>query len=233
MFNGLTPTVVLRYLNRMLGAAVQELELSSEEMMRVVFQESLPTFSKYFPYRYKEVLKVEDSLGAPYENTYKIPNEDKLEIIGIGRVLLDNMNQFGGSLLPLSNDPFASQLLNDYLSATITPTTFNFQAPNLVTIYPKIYRNTGALIEVKACHPEHLRTIPINMRDEFLNLCLYDVLLSLYPIRHRFASLQTTYGNLDLFIDMVDSAKDDKAALLEKWRENVLKQANTKKIWVG
>lgn len=42
MYSGLTRTTVLRYLNRMLGTTVQELEISEEEMMRVVFQESLP-----------------------------------------------------------------------------------------------------------------------------------------------------------------------------------------------
>ena len=57
MYSGLTPTMVLRYINRMLGAAVQTIELSEEEIMRVVFQESLYTYSKFFPYRYRMVLK--------------------------------------------------------------------------------------------------------------------------------------------------------------------------------
>jgi hypothetical protein len=36
--NGLSPTMVLRYLDSQLGSSVQTLELSAKEMMRVVFQ---------------------------------------------------------------------------------------------------------------------------------------------------------------------------------------------------
>ena len=78
--NNLTPTVVLRHLNRMMGALVQQIELSEEEMMRVVFQESLPTYSKYFPYKYKISLKHYNSISPEYPNVYRIPNEDDLTI---------------------------------------------------------------------------------------------------------------------------------------------------------
>jgi len=37
MHSGLTPTDVLRYIHRMLGAAMQEIELSDDEIMRIVF----------------------------------------------------------------------------------------------------------------------------------------------------------------------------------------------------
>ena len=51
------------------------------------------------------------------------------------------MNQFGGSLLPVVNNPYETQVLMDQLSKTITPTTFEYEAPNLVTIRPKIFIN--------------------------------------------------------------------------------------------
>lgn len=233
MYSGVTSTVVLRYLNRMLGTVVQELELSEDEMMRVVFQESLPTFSKYFPYRYRLVITEKDSIGPQYNNTYRIPNNDHLEIIGIHRIWLGHNNQFGGNLLPLVNNPFETQLLNDFLSATITPTTFEFQAPNIVSIRPKIYNMGSAMIEVKAVHPKHMKTIPMDMRDQFLQLCLYDVLQSLYPLRHRFESLTTPYGNLSPFLDMVDNAKSDRDTLIQSWQENLLRASNAKKIWIA
>ena len=43
----------------------------------------------------------------------KFPNIDRLEIIGVHRVWLDNMNQFGGSLLPVVNNPYETQFLMD------------------------------------------------------------------------------------------------------------------------
>ena len=233
MYSGITPTAVLRYIHRMLGSSVQMIELSDEEIMRVVFQESLMTYSKYFPYMFKVPLKPSDCIGPQYPNVYRIPNDDRLEIIGVHRVWLDNMNQFGGSLLPLVNDAFQSQLLNDALSQTITPTTFTYEAPNLVTIRPKIYHLGSALLEVKAVHPRHLRTIPVAMRDQFLRLCLDDVLISLYPIRHRFESYTTVYGALTPFFEMVDGAANDKQELIDSWKENLLKDANAKRIWIS
>ena len=171
-FNTLTPTIVLRYINRMMGALVQQIELTEDEMMRVVFQETLPTFSKYFPYRFKIQLHHKDAVDPMYPNIYRIPNEDNLTFLGVHRVWLDNMNQFGGSMLPLVNSPIPNQLMQDYLSQVITPITFRFEEPNIVTIYPKIEKVGEALVEVKAMHPDHLRTIPPNMRDQFLKLAL-------------------------------------------------------------
>lgn len=233
MKTGLTCTDVLRYIHRMLGTAMQAIELNDDEIMRVVFQESLPTFSKYFPYRFKESITCEDSIGGGYNNVYKIPNIDRLQIIGISRVWLDNMNQFGGSLLPLVNDPFETQFLQDVLSKTITPTTFEYEAPDLLTIRPKIWKLGMAMIEVKAIHPKHLRTIPVAMREQFLRLALDDVMISLYGLRHRFENLTTPYGSITPFFEMIDNAANDKNDLLDSWKENFLKYSTSKKIWIS
>lgn len=233
MYSGLTRTMVLRYLNRMLGTTVQELEITEEEMMRVVFQESLITFSKYFPYKYRTMITRKDALDPKYPNIYTIPNDDRLQIIGVHNIWIDNMNQFGGSLLPVVAEPFAMQELNDLLSATVARPTFEFRAPNLLTIRPKLINNDGAMVELKAVHPEHMKTIPLNMRDEFLRLCLDDVLLSLYPIRHRFENYTTVYGQLTPFFEMVDGAKADKEELLNRWQENLLRDSSAKRVWIA
>lgn len=233
MYTGLTPTATLRYIHRMLGSSVQVIELSDEEIMRVVYQESLITYSKYFPYLYRLTITTKDSVGQGYENVYRIPNKDRLEILGIHKVWLDNTNQFGGLLLPLVNDPINSQLLNDALSATLSPTTFEYNPPNLVVIRPKIRNMQYALVELKAVHPRHLKTIQMSMRDQFLRLALDDVLISLYPIRHRFESYTTPYGSLQPFFELVDSAANDKNDLLESWKSNFLQDSRAKKIWIS
>jgi hypothetical protein len=45
--------------------------------------------------------------------------------------------------------------------------------------------------------------------------------------------LNTPYGNLEPFFEMVDSAKDERETLLEKWKDNFLIAANTKRIWIS
>jgi hypothetical protein len=231
-YTGLTTTQVLRYINRNLGALLQELELSADEMMRVVFQESLPTYSKYYPYKYR--LTVGNSEFVPGSlNTYQIPNEDQLEIIGIHKVFISNMAQFGSTMIPLSYNPFETQIFNDYVSMTVTPVTWQYLPPNQVTVFPKIVNYQEAILEVKAIHPKHMKTIPMNMRDEFLRLCLLDILVSMYPLRHRFESFTTPYGTMQPFMEMVDRATDDRKELLEKWNTMFLKDATAKRIFIA
>jgi len=232
MYSGITPTIVLRYLNRMLGTVLQELEINEEEMMRVVFQESLPTYSKFFPYKFASYV-TEDNLIPNFTNLYKLPKSDRLEIIGIHKLFVSNMTQFGSTMIPLSYNPFETQIFNDYVSMTVTPTTWRYIAPDELEIFPKVVGYQQATLEVKAIHPQHLRTVPMNMRDEFLKLCLYDVLLSLYPLRHRFETLTTPYGTIAPFMEMVDSAKEDKRELLERWNSLLLKSADAKRIFFG
>jgi len=230
--SGLTPTTVLRYLNRMLGTLLQEIELSEEEIMRVVFQESLQTYSKYFPYKYFSYI-AESNFVPGTVNTYKLPKADRIELIGIHKVFVRNMSQFGSTLIPISYNPFESQIFNDFVSMTVTPITFRFNPPDELVIYPKILNYQTASVEVKAVHPKHLKTIPLNMRDEFLKLCLYDVLLSLYPLRHRFENFNTPYGSVQPFMEMIDSAKEDKAALMERWQSLFLKDSLAKRIFIA
>lgn len=231
---GLTPTAVLRFLNSRLGTVVQDLEISEEEMMRVVFQESLYTYSKYFPYKYNIILKHEDlDTFDKRKNIYKIPNKDNMEIFGIHKVFLSAMETYGTMVTPISINPFSSQIQRDAFSQTITPTTWEFLPPNRIEIKPKITFSSAATVVVKAIHPKHLKTINQGMRDEFMLLCLYDVLLSLYPIRHRFQSMSTPFGNIEPFFEMVDSAADKREELLRKWRENFLNDGTAKRIWIA
>ena len=92
---------------------------------------------------------------------------------------------------------------------------------------------TSILIEVNAIHPKHLRTIPMTMREQFLRLALDDVLISLYPIRHRFENYTTVYGNITPFFELVDNAAADKNELIEQWKADFLKDGNAKRLWIS
>jgi hypothetical protein len=80
--NGLSPTMVLRYLDSQLGSSVQTLELSAKEMMRVVFQQSLPTFSQYFPF--KPICNITDADSINGSHTeFRLPNPWNLQLLSI------------------------------------------------------------------------------------------------------------------------------------------------------
>lgn len=232
--NGLSPTMVLRFINSQLGSTVQTIELDEQEMMRVVFQQSLHTFSQYFPFLPIVSLSKEDRINGNHLE-YRIPNAWNLQILSLHKYYLTSESRFGtGWIAPIISNPIDAQLLSDRYSMFVTPLVIDFFPPNKVVIKQNYYNASDFLsLQFKAVHPTHLKTIEPNMRDDFLHLCLYDVLISLYPIRHRFQTIATTYGNLEPFFEMVDTAEEKRNALLEKWRANYIYSGNQKKLWIA
>jgi hypothetical protein len=78
-----------------------------------------------------------------------------------------------------------------------------------------------------------MKTVPMNMRDEFLKLTLLDVLVSLYPLRKRFETMTTPYGTLQPFMEMVERSIDDRKELLERFSNLLLKDSNAKRIFIA
>lgn len=229
---GLTPTMVLRYLNRNLGALVQEIELTEDEMMRVVFQESLKTYSKYFPFRPRLQLKKDDLIPGE-RNIYKIHNEYVLNILNVAKLFPGTFSAYGSPWIPFSTNPFDSQILADQNSMTITPITWRFDAPNRLTVFPANILFGDLLVEFKCEHPNHLKTIQQNMRDQFLQLCLYDVEISLLPIKKRFASVNTVYGTLEPYMDLVENAKTERENLLKEFETKALMDGLSKRLYIA
>lgn len=232
MHTGITPSMVLRYINRMIGAIIHKIEITNDEIMNVVFQESLLTFSKFYPYIYREHFRGDSLLkgGDPVNNVYKITSE--LEIMGVSNIWVNNIQYYGRVLMNTTMNPFTNQMMQDKFSATLTPTTFRFEKPDILRIYPKVINTADVLVELKAVHPKHMKTIGVNMRDLFLKLCLYDVLISLYPIRHRFETLSTPYGEIVPFFNMMDNAAADREDLITRFEDNYIKQSGYKRIFI-
>lgn len=233
-YAGLNPTIVIRHIRRQLGAIAYDLELSDEEMMQVVFQHTIPTFSKYFPYRFRVMVGPKDEVVAG-KACYILPNEDNLEIMGISKVSLGNYYGYNytSTMTQGFADPYNTQLFNDFVALTQTRVTWHYLAPNHVEIYPRIMDQNKALITVKAIHPKHLRSIKHSLREEFLQLAYLDVLESLYPIRKRFETLNSSYGSIQLFMDSVERAHDNREELLRKFQENVLKDSDAPRVFFG
>ena len=228
----MNPTDVLQYIELNLGASLQVLELDSNDIMSVVRTQTLPTFSIYYPnYQLLSITPAKDKVPNRF-NTFYLKTD--AEIIGVSKVLAENY--MGNSGLPLAyydSDPINRQMTADIASMFLQPITFAYEAPNILSVYPKTQLLGKFTVEVKTVHPEHLATIPFGYSNEFLECALYDVRIALYPIRQRFSTINTTFGNLELFMDKLDSAFEDKKQLLEKWRTNFNKSSRHRKIFVG
>jgi len=228
----LTPTDVLQYIELNLGASIQVTELSEDEIMDVVYTQTLPTFSSYYPYHVNITVDgVKDKVPDRF-NTFYLKYDE--EIFGVSKVLSENyMASEGLDVALFESSPIDRQNLADAISLYIQPITFDFEAPNMVSVYPKTQVLGTFTAQIKTMHPRHLSTIPLGYRQEFLTCALLDVRIALYPIRQRFTQINTTFGNIELFMDKLESAYDDKVQLLEKWRTNFLKSSKKRKMFIG
>lgn len=228
----LNPTTVLQYIEMNLGASLQVLELDANQIMDVVRTQTVPTFSIYYPhYHLLTINTAEDKVPNRF-NTFYLKTQ--MEILGVSKVLAENY--MGNSGLPLAyydSDPVNRQMTADIASMFLQPITFQYEAPNIVSVFPKTQLLGNFTVEVKTVHPDHLATIPLGYLNEFLECALYDVRIALYPIRQRFSTINTTFGNLELFMDRLESAYDDKRQLLERWRNNFNKSSRHRKIFIG
>jgi len=230
---GLSPTDVLQYININLGATIQQIEISEEDIMQVIYSQTLPSFSIYYPNYQLIHVSIKHDAVPNRVNAYYLKTD--LEIIGVSKVLIDRYFSNGEAYI---NDYGSTSILNrqiaaDLSSMYIQPVTFEYEPPNIISIFPKNRFIFDFNCQLKTVHPKHLQTIPFSYRNEFLECALYDVRIALYPIRQRFSTINTTFGNVELFMDKLESAFDDKKQLLEKWRENFNKSSRKKKMFIG
>jgi hypothetical protein len=228
----LNSTYILRHVEKKLGYKFNELEINPDEIIENIQEESLITFSKFYPYQVETVIGEHTKVEGT-NNEYYL--ETEFDILGVSKVF-DNITMYaGGGLMPYSHnmvDPMSRQWTADAISINKNPLVFQFNHPNTVTLTPALYviRDTKVLLNV--VHPEHFGTVPTNLQDEFLKLALLDTKEVLYQIRHRFANLQTAFGSIELFIDDLAEAPNQKEELLEKWRRNFAKSPKRKKLYI-
>lgn len=231
-FQSTNMTDCIRYINRNLGTKLIIPELSVSEISRIVNQESLVTYSKYFPY----VLRVpinEDAAIPGKMGFYKIPNLDMLEVIRMRMMIGNSSYAFtnGTAQMPMSMNPIAAQLYDDYISSVMTPLTWTYWAPNIFERSPKVGNVSNMLLELDVVHPGHLRTIGLAMREHFYRLCLLDVLISLQPLRHRFENMSSEYGSISLFLDKIDSASSERESLLQLFEQRAMFTGHRRRIY--
>lgn len=230
----LNSTRIIRYIEKHLGYKFMDLELSPDDIIEDIREYTLKTYSKYFPYIVPA--DVIDSERVEVDKCNKLYIDSKgLNILSINRLITGNYEYVDPSIIlrtPIPRDIFAATTNMDMNSMIQNPVTFRFYPPNTIEIYPSVMASTNSVVYLNCVHPKHFGTIPDNMEEQFLKLALLDVKSSLYEIRHRFANLETPYGNIELFIDDLQEAESKKEELLEVWRKLSHKQSNRKRLYI-
>ena len=230
----ITPTTLIRHIKANLGATVRPLPISDEEIMEVIKEETLPTFSNYYPYYYKvTIYPGSDFLRSSEHSSTYVINTNGLEITGISRVYRDG-SIYSTDRYPYyaSNNVFDIAVSNNYSSDVSVPDTFKFHPPALVELFPKYNTTKEFLVECKCVHPDSLVTIPISLKDPFFELSDIDIAIKLFPILKMYDQINTPYGNIDLKINDLEDAKSQRKELLETFKSNFMKEPGRRKIWI-
>lgn len=242
----LTLSRVMNRVKARLGVAVQKLELTDEDLARIIMEETLPTFSNFFPefkshkiYRHE---KLEDHGG-----TYYIRGLEERTILGMSRILgggctsgqgLGNRNGYGRhnefrrNVTPETGvrSFMMDQAAANVVSALMHPYTFEFKPPNSILLQPFMDEDYID-VELKMVHAS-LMTIHPGLTEYFCKLALYDIQIDLLGIRSYFQNISTTYGEINLRLDSLEQADDKREELLELFREKASFSPNRQQIWV-
>lgn len=227
------PSSLLRHIKRKLGASHKPLPLPDDDIMQTIYDESLYTFSNYFPFMYDTIIECQrDKIPDADKACVYFLNADGLEILGVAKIF--RSEGVMGERYPYlgSRNVFDIQMQTDLLSMVQIPETFDFIPPNKVELFPKYIYSDKLLCRLKCIHPSHLGTIPLSLRGEFFKLCEYDIKISLYEILKNYDVVNTAFGNIELKIENLEQAEDKRDALLESWDSKFLREANRKKMYV-
>jgi len=229
------PTTLLRHIKAQLGATTRPLPFSDKDILEVVEEETLPTFSKYYPYMYP--IMVDPKTDALESDTFKSVfnmNTNGLEVLGVkGTYRTDGMASDARYPYYNTNNIFDIAIANNYLSMTQVSDTFAFYPPNIIELFPKMYDTRPFMVIVKCVHLPSYQSIPVKLKDQFFDLATLDIKIAFYePLKH-YDQLNTPFGTIDLKLGDLENAKSDRAELLEKFRSMYLKEPERKKIWIG
>lgn len=244
----LNETRVLRNMELRLGFKFVDLELEADDILDTIKMNTLPLYSKYMPYTERVYLK---NKVDGYSTRYWLDTD--LDVLNVNRVFpLDTFNlpgngggglsqsMAGAGLSPKmgmgtsgGSNMVDSATQADQASYNNNPITFKFFFPKQIELSQDMGNGQNIMVEVNTVHPENFSTIPTNMQTEFLNLALADVSEALLAIRTRFQNLQTSYGAMDLNIDLLQSNIDARQDIVERLRASVLRVASRKKVYMA
>lgn len=221
----MSPEVVLKKLKRLLGINIMKLPIEDDYLMDIVYEDTIPTFSIYFPnYINYDIDPVLDKV-ADMEDTYFLDMEffeaNGISILGVNkrlesmerRKISDSMTYLGLGVEGLGRLQVESDMMSLFESGTIT----EFLPPNKVRISNTRRYTSNIQIELMVTHARNFRTIEPTKFEDFFKLALLDAKRSLWEELKGYENMDTAAGNIDLKISAWENAESDRLALLEKW----------------
>lgn len=233
--------LIMNHIKGRLGATHRKLELSDDDLVRLLRDETLNTLSVYFPYFIEYRIDMRNDRVENMSNTYHLPTEiGGFRLLGVEKVIPATGNNVSGNALAytiLGGDAMSamSNFMNTKLSngmsmAMLPPETFQFMPPNLVRLH-NYYTQGSALCVLKTTHREDFTTFSPGLLESIKALALADVSNDLLGIRQYFSNVGTTFGEINLNLESLQQWSGRRDDLIESFRKNALKNSGIKKMY--
>lgn len=210
----------------------------------VIYQDTMDTFSRYFPHKYDVILN--ESLCKYHGDGYYILNEhllDPLDIIGVGDIDWRNTynrtkyNSYGGGVFDMYNMPSNPLDLGLIQTGMDMASLFNmnvyvsFVHPNMLKLNGyansnifNAYQQIPLTFFVKH---KNLTTIAPTKMEIFEKLAIADVAKYLLGELKHFDGYETPYGDLDLKLDDLRAEAEKRDSIIEELESGYVNPANT------
>lgn len=244
-------TILLEKVERRLGVRNMNLpdELGKDAWVKIIEQDSLSTFSRYFPHKFR--IDLDGSDICPTDRTAYIIDEEKIpgdmSIIGIKDIgwkhLLNNNRasslQYGvygaydGYNITSFEDFAMTQMAADSASLFNNGIYLEFEPPNKVRLEGAISQNLGNSlgtfpIEVLLKHPLNLQTIHPTKMETFERLVRDDIAVFLHGELKFYDDLPTIFGgNVELHLEKIEEAASDREQVIDILETSYVSAANT------
>lgn len=239
-------TRLLNKIERRLGTKMLNLpeHLTKDKWADVIVEDSLVTFSRYFPNKIR--VYIDDSWGR--KNGYFLIDDkicDTCEIIGVRDIAWEdfahdslkmNGDQGYGIYDYLSNnygldDIGLLQMRADHTSLFNNGIYIDFKEPNMIKLTnvtgAEVHRLTrGFPIDLLIKHANNLMTISESKMETFEDLATADVAVFLYNELKYFDGLETVYANIDLKMGDLESKASRREDVISAMKEGYVSAAN-------
>lgn len=243
MYNNMTN--LLNKIERRLGTKMLNLpeHLQKDHWAEdVICNDTLDTFSRYFPHKINYVLSPENKKGPYYLIDESIC--ESMTIIAAGDInwrdwshhypglMYGGVNSYDMMTSGIDLDTFADiQMMADHVSAFSNGIYVVFEEPNklklenvlscsFLTNYQRIP------IELFVKHASNLKTIPASMMETFENLAISDVATFIYEGLKMIDGLQTVYANVDLKLQSLEEKARNRERIVDELDRSHVSAAN-------
>lgn len=236
-------TKLLNKAERRLGLSVIKLpdKLKKDKWADIVKEDTIPTFSRYFPFKYRVILDDRCKRNGYYFVDRDIP--EGLEIIGIKDIAWGAYSDrdLGGDSYNYGTYNFLTenygaeeigllQLRADFISLFNMGIYIEEYLPNKI----KLVSTNGAPVsltdsfpvDVFTNQPDNLMGISPTMMETFEKLAFSDIALFLYQNLKYYDQMDTTFGNLDLKLDTLQDWANRREDIVNQLDEAHVSAAN-------